>query len=161
MEKALSLDTVLGAKTARLEEVGAIHYKSYGALSDANKKLLRRLIEQMILEKYLVVGNYQVIKMGDISPLKDPETKVLVKITDEDKLPAKQEKAKKKSKGTESLTSAGYRLFDKLRALRLEVARKRISRRISYSMINDTDRYGCKGTFFQTGNVSCFGSGGA
>ena len=118
------MDTVLGAKTARLEEVGAIHYKSYGVLSDANKKLLRRLIEQMILEKYLVVGNYQVIKMGDISPLKDPETKVLVKITDEDKLPAKQEKAKKKSKGTESLTSAGYRLFDKLRALRLEIARK-------------------------------------
>lgn len=119
------MDTVLGAKTARLEEVGAIHYKSYGALSDANKKLLRRLIEQMILEKYLVVGNYQVIKMGDISPLKDPETKVLVKITDEDKLPAKtKEKAKKKSKGTESLTSAGYRLFDKLRALRLEIARK-------------------------------------
>ena len=122
--KIIIMDTVLGAKTARLEEVGAIHYKSYGVLSDANKKLLRRLIEQMILEKYLVVGNYQVIKMGDISPLKDPETKVLVKITDEDKLPAKQEKAKKKSKGTESLTSAGYRLFDKLRALRLEIARK-------------------------------------
>lgn len=122
--KSIIMDTVLGAKTARLEEVGAIHYKSYGVLSDANKKLLRRLIEQMILEKYLVVGNYQVIKMGDISPLKDPETKVLVKITDEDKLPAKQEKAKKKSKGTESLTSAGYRLFDKLRALRLEIARK-------------------------------------
>lgn len=122
--KSIIMDTVLGAKTARLEEVGAIHYKSYGMLSDANKKLLRRLIEQMILEKYLVVGNYQVIKMGDISPLKDPETKVLVKITDEDKLPAKQEKAKKKSKGTESLTSAGYRLFDKLRALRLEIARK-------------------------------------
>ena len=122
--KSIIMDTVLGAKTARLEEVGAIHYKSYGALSDANKKLLRRLIEQMILEKYLVVGNYQVIKMGDISPLKDPETKVLVKITDEDKLPAKQEKAKKKSKGTEALTSAGYRLFDKLRALRLEIARK-------------------------------------
>ncbi len=122
--KSIIMDTVLGAKTARLEEVGAIHYKSYGVLSDANKKLLRRLIEQMILEKYLVVGNYQVIKMGDISPLKDTETKVLVKITDEDKLPAKQEKAKKKSKGTESLTSAGYRLFDKLRALRLEIARK-------------------------------------
>ena len=122
--KIIIMDTVLGAKTARLEEVGAIHYKSYGVLSDANKKLLRRLIEQMILEKYLVVGNYQVIKMGDISPLKDPETKVLVKITDEDKLLAKQEKAKKKSKGTESLTSAGYRLFDKLRALRLEIARK-------------------------------------
>lgn len=122
--KIIIMDTVLGAKTARLEEVGAIHYKSYGVLSDANKKLLRRLIEQMILEKYLVVGNYQVIKMGDISSLKDSETKVLVKITDEDKLPAKPEKAKKKSKGTESLTSAGYRLFDKLRALRLEIARK-------------------------------------
>lgn len=40
--KSIIMDTVLGAKTARLEEVGAIHYKSYGALSDANKKLLRQ-----------------------------------------------------------------------------------------------------------------------
>lgn len=39
--------------------------------------------------------------------LKNPEAKVLVKITDEDKLPERTTKAKKTSKGMESLTSAG------------------------------------------------------
>lgn len=122
--KTIIIDTVAGAKTARLEEIGATGYKSYGVLASSNRKLLRRLLEQMVMEGYLVVGDYQVIKLGDISALKDSDTKVLVKITDEDKLPEKAAKPKKKAKGTESLTSAGFQLFDKLRALRLEIARE-------------------------------------
>ncbi len=122
--KTIIIDTVAGAKTARLEEIGATGYKSYGVLASSNRKLLRRLLEQMVMEGYLVVGDYQVIKLGDISALKDADTKVLVKITDEDKLPEKAAKPKKKAKGTESLTSAGFQLFDKLRALRLEIARE-------------------------------------
>ena len=122
--KTIIIDTVAGAKTARLEEIGATGYKSYGVLASSNRKLLRRLLEQMVMEGYLVVGDYQVIKLGDISALKDADTKVLVKITDEDKLPEKAAKPKKKAKGTESLTSAGFQLFDKLRALRREIARE-------------------------------------
>ncbi len=122
--KTIIIDTVAGAKTARLEEIGATGYKSYGVLASSNKKLLRRLLEQMVMEGYLVVGDYQVIKLGDISALKASDTKVLVKITDEDKLPEKAAKPKKKAKSTESLTSAGFQLFDKLRALRLEIARE-------------------------------------
>ena len=122
--KTIIIDTVAGAKTARLEEIGATGYKSYGVLASSNRKLLRRLLEQMVMEGYLVVGDYQVIKLGDISALKASGTKVLVKITDEDKLPEKAAKPKKKAKGTESLTSAGFQLFDKLRALRLEIARE-------------------------------------
>ena len=56
--------------------------------------------------------------------LKNPDTKVSVKITDEDKLPERTAKTKKKVKGMESLTSAGFKLFDKLRELRLEIARE-------------------------------------
>lgn len=117
-------DAVAGAKTARLEEIGATKYRSYGTLSNVNKNLLKRLIEQLVLEGYLLVGAYQVIKLGDISELKKPETKVLVKITDEDRLPEKAKKEKKTSKGMEALTSAGFKLFDKLRELRLEIARE-------------------------------------
>ncbi len=118
------IDTVAGAKTARLEEIGAVTYKSYGVLAAINKNLLRRLVEQLVLEGYLLVGDYQVLKMGDITELKNPETKVLVKITDEDKLPQRAEKTKKKSNGKEALTSAGFKLFDKFRELRLEIARE-------------------------------------
>ena len=96
--KQIIIDTVAGAKTARLEEIGAVHYKSYGVLAGTNKNLLRRLIEQLVLEGYLRVGDYQVLKLGDISGLKNPEASVFVKITDEDKQPEKAAKTKKKAK---------------------------------------------------------------
>ena len=121
--KNIIMDTVLGAKTARLTEIGATEYKSYGVLESSNKNLLRRLIEELLLEGYIDTGEYQVLKLGDISRLKNTETKVLVKITDEDKMAKRKEKPKKNKKGIDSLTSAGFKLFDKLKELRLEIAR--------------------------------------
>lgn len=122
--KNIIIDTVSGEKTARLEEIGATSFKSYGVLASTKKNLLRRLVEQLVMEGYLLVGDYQVIKMGDINALKNPEAKVFVKITDEDKITEKTAKTKKKTKGMESLTSAGFKLFDKLRELRLVIARE-------------------------------------
>lgn len=121
--KNIIMDTVLGAKTARLTEIGATEYKSYGVLESSNKNLLRRLIEELLLEGYIATGEYQVLKLGDISRLKNTETKVLVKITDEDKMAKRKEKPKKNKKGMDSLTSNGFKLFDKLKELRLEIAR--------------------------------------
>jgi len=117
------MDTVLGAKTARLAEIGASKYKSYGVLESSNKNLLRRLIEELLLEGYIATGEYQVLKLGDISRLKNTETKVLVKITDEDKVTNRKLKPKKNINSMDSLTSAGFKLFDKLKELRLEIAR--------------------------------------
>lgn len=122
--KNIIMDTVLGAKTARLEEIGASKYKSYGVLESSNKTLLRRLIEELLLEGYIQTGEYQVLKLGDISKLKLKDTKVLVKITDEDKVTNRKLKHKKNIKGMDSLTSSGFKLFDKLKELRLEIARE-------------------------------------
>lgn len=122
--RQIIIDTVAGAKTARLEEIGAARYKSYGVLAGTNKNLLRRLIEQLVLEGYLRVGDYQVLKLGDISGLKNPEASVFVKITDEDKQSEKTAKTKKKAKSVETLTSSGYKLFERLKKLRLEIARE-------------------------------------
>lgn len=122
--RQIIIDTVAGAKTARLEEIGTVCYKSYGVLAGTNKNLLRRLIEQLVLEGYLRVGDYQVLKLGDISGLKNPEASVFVKITDEDKQPEKTAKTKKKAKSVETLTSSGYKLFERLKKLRLEIARE-------------------------------------
>lgn len=121
--KNIIMDTVLGAKTARLTEIGATEYKSYGVLESSNKNLLRRLIEELLLEGYIATGEYQVLKLRDISRLKNTETKVLVKITDEDKITKRKEKPKSNKKGIDSLTSKGFKLFDKLKELRLEIAR--------------------------------------
>ena len=122
--KNIIMETVLGAKTARLEEIGASEYKSYGVLESSNKNLLRRLIEELLLEGYIQTGEYQVLKLGDISKLKLKDTKVLVKITDEDKATNRKLKPKKNIKGMDSLTSSGFKLFDKLKELRLEIARE-------------------------------------
>ena len=103
------MDTVLGAKTARLTEIGATEYKSYGVLGSSNKNLLRRLIEELLLEGYIATGEYQILKLRDISRLKNTETKVLVKITDEDKMTKRNEKPKKNKKG--SLRSIGRNLY--------------------------------------------------
>lgn len=124
--KNIIIDTVVGAKTARLEEIASTKYKTYGVLPSANKKLLKRLIEQLVMEGYLLVGDYQVIKLGDISKLKNPETHIFVKITDEDKLPEKASilKSKKEFIGMESLDSIDLKLFERLRELRLKIARE-------------------------------------
>ena len=122
--KRIIIDAVVGAKTARIEEIGAVNYKSYGVLAQSNKNLLKRLIEQLVLEGYLIVGDYHVLKIGDITRLKNPETKVLVKISDEDKFTVKNKKTNKKSKGMENLNSVGFKLFDRFRELRLDIARE-------------------------------------
>ena len=75
-------------------------------LASSNKNLLRRLVEQLVLEGYLIVGDYQVLKMGDISRLKNTDARVLVKITDDDKLPERTAASNKKAKATDALTSA-------------------------------------------------------
>jgi len=125
--KTVILDTVYGAKTAKLEEYGTTEYRSYGALKDKNKNLLRRLLTQFLLEEYLLeTGKYHLLRMGpSAARLKDPEQKVFVKITEEDKRTKPAAPAARKARTTDSLTSAGYGLFEELRKLRLEIAREK------------------------------------
>ena len=122
--RGIIIDTLLGAKTARLKEVGAVNYRSYGVLNSVKRSMLMRVVDQLVYDKYLVVGDYQVLKMGDINRLKNPGASVMVKITDEDKRPEKAPKVNKKAAEKSSLTSSGYKLFEKLRELRLEIARE-------------------------------------
>ena len=117
--------TLLGAKRARLKEVGATTYQSYGALSHRSEQELRLLIEQMLSDNYIVQtsGEYSVLKMGDFTKLKEQDTHVIIK------MPKPKEKdtitkSNNKAKSTDALTSAGYKLFEKLRQLRLVIARE-------------------------------------
>lgn len=120
--KEIIIDAVSGSNTEKIRKVGADKYKSYGVLESINKNLLRSLVEQMILEEYLTIGHYQVIKLGDISPLKNPTTTVVVKIADADKTIDRA--TKKKTKESEVLMSEGFQLFEKLKELRLKIARE-------------------------------------
>lgn len=124
--KMVILDTVCGAKTAKLEQYGTIQYRSYGVLKDKNKNLLRRLLTQMQMEEYLTEeGEYHLLKMGPMMPqLKNPETRILVKITEDDKKPAAKSKKSCKSPAAASLSASGTGLFEELRRLRMEIARE-------------------------------------
>lgn len=120
--------TLAGADRARLRELGTVNYRSYGVLKGRNEALIRNLISQLIEEGYLyqTEDRYSVLKMGNIAPLKDETTRVMMRFYEE-KEPErtnynKEKPARKKS--TDSLTSAGYDLFEELRRLRLEIARE-------------------------------------
>lgn len=118
------LGTLLGANRARLKELGTVNYKSYGMLKERSEAELRLLISQMILDGYIyqTEEKYSVLKMGNISPLRNEDTRVIIKTYKEKEVSRKPKAAGKKS--TDSLTRAGYDLFERLRKLRLEIARE-------------------------------------
>ena len=118
------LGTLAGADRARLRELHTVNYKSYGALKDTGEALIRSLINLLIEEGYLyqTQDQYSVLKIGNIEPLKDEKTRVILR-TYEEKEPGRSKKTPKR-KGTDALTSAGYALFEVLRRLRLEIARE-------------------------------------
>ncbi|MCI8735854.1 MAG: DNA helicase RecQ [Lachnospiraceae bacterium] len=115
--------TLLGANRARLKEIGAVSYQSYGVLSNRTEPDIRLLIEQMIREGYVIQteGEYSVLRIGDISGLKKENAYVGIRKLEEKKAP---ELKKKKAKSTDALTGAGYQLFEKLRQLRLTIAKE-------------------------------------
>ena len=117
--------TLLGAKRARMAEVGTVNYRTYGALKDCSETEIRTLIGQMILDGYLIQteDKYSVLRLGNIEDLKDGGARVIVRSC-ENKTPEKaQSKTRKKSTG-HTLTETGQELFEMLRELRLEIARE-------------------------------------
>ena len=121
------LGTLMGAKRARLRELRTDQYKSYGALSGHSEAELRTLISQMTEMGYLyqTQEKYSVLKLGNITPLKDENIRVIMR-TYEEKEPDKKKKIQKavRKRSTDALTSAGYDLFEVLRKLRLEIAKE-------------------------------------
>ena len=118
------LGTLLGANRARLKELGTTKYKSYGVLKDSSEAQLRLLTNQMLLDGYLyqTEEQYSVLRMGDISALKDENMHVIIRLHEE-KEPSFRKKPSRK-RNTDSFTSAGFELFEQLRKLRLEIARE-------------------------------------
>ncbi len=125
--QAVVIGTLIGAKRARLTELGVTAYRSYGALANKKEAELRRLIAQMIEEGYLIQtdGAYSVLQLGEIQALKEENARVIIRAIEERKEEKGESKRKpKRKRSTDSLTAAGYDLFEKLRALRLEIARE-------------------------------------
>lgn len=115
--------TLVGANRARLREVGATGYRSYGVLKEVSEKDVQVLIDQMVMEGYIVqAGEYRVLQMGDISGLRDENARVTVRKPKEKEIAAAGRG--KKARSTDALTSAGYQLFERLRQLRTAIAKE-------------------------------------
>ena len=120
------IGTLLGAKRAKLREIGATSYKTYGALSSCSESELRMLINHMIQEGYLYQTDdkYSVLRMGnEINKLLDKDAKIIVRTYEEKENESRKLKTAR-ARSTDVLTTAGFDLFDELRALRLEIARE-------------------------------------
>lgn len=122
--KAIVFGTLQGANRARLKEIGATNYKSYGQLKDLPRDILDRLLAQLLEDGYLVQTDdqYAVLRMGDITPLKQPGAQVLVKLPPHQE-PERMQRPKKRSV-MDALTKAGLELYQQLRTLRFEIAQR-------------------------------------
>lgn len=121
------LGTLLGANRAKLREIGAVKYKSYGALKDTGEETLRLLVSQMLQQGYLcqTEDTYSVLRLGpEMDRLRDPDTHVIIRMYTE-KEPEKTRKKAAGARSTDALTSAGFELFERLRELRLKIAREK------------------------------------
>lgn len=118
------LGTLLGANRARLKELGMVNYRTYGTLKKRSEAEIRLLVSKLISEGYLyqTADKYSVIRMGNIAQLKNPDTRIIIRMNKEKNLEQKPETGRKRS--TDILTKAGYELFDILRKQRLEIARE-------------------------------------
>lgn len=124
------LGILLGLNRARLIELGASKYKSYNKLQNSDEELLKQLVNKMIFERYIyqTEDRYAVLKIGDISKLKNEDAHVFVEIVEDNLIFNDIEGTKSKSKktnvrNTDYLTKAGFELFESLKKLRLEIAR--------------------------------------
>ena len=125
------IDTVHGANTAKIRQYRMDENPHYGELSKVPVYKLRQVMNYLMLNEYLAVTNdeYAIVKLTGKSKLilEEDET-VMMKMAKEQEHPAKAagEKKGKKSRGAAAfdLDEEDEKLFEVLRGLRGEIARK-------------------------------------
>lgn len=127
------VDTVHGANTAKIRQYRMDENTHYGELKEVPVYRLRQIMNYLLLNEYLAVTNdeYAIVKLSEKSKsVMDETEQVEMKMAKEE---VRQPKEKsRKGKGRKGLaadssvtfTEAEERLFEKLRALRSEIAKQ-------------------------------------
>ena len=132
------LDTLRGAKTAKIRQYRMDENPYYGALAKVPAVRLRQILNHLLLKEYLTVTNdeYAIVKLSGRSEilLKEerlaehgPVTMKFAREQEKEPGAGKETKGKKKklkTAGSIVLTEEEERLFERLRTLRAELARK-------------------------------------
>ncbi len=120
--------TLAGANRAKLREYGAFEHETYASLREMSEPQIKQVINQMLTEGLLWVTNdkYAVLKVSrEAEEVRRGERRVILKQAKEDlqKLAAGNTSSRKMRK-SDILNSKGLELFERLRALRTEIARE-------------------------------------
>lgn len=129
------VDTVHGANTVKIRNYRMNENPHYGELEKVPVYKLRQVMNHLQLKEYLAVTNdeYAIVKLTKRSKaVLEQEEPIAMKMAKESENPAKgkTEQGKKSRKGaaagllTASLTESSAALFEKLRVLRSEIAKK-------------------------------------
>lgn len=122
------IDTVHGSSNAKIQRCRMDENPYYGILKEVPVHRLRQIINYLTLKEYLILTNdeYPILRLSDQSEeILVQEEPLIMKVAKEreESKAKKEKKAKKKKLSGADLTEADEGLFEKLRALRMEIAK--------------------------------------
>lgn len=124
------MDTLHGANTAKIRNYGMNENPHYGVLSKVPVYKLRQVMNHLLLKEYLSVTNdeYAIVKLTQkaAAVLNEEET-ILMKMAKEEAAVSgvkENRKTKKSSSVALDLSKADEELFEKLRTLRIKIAKE-------------------------------------
>ena len=137
------VSTLRGAKRAKLEAYGMYSNREYGRFAKVSEVRLKQIIQKLLLDRYLIQSNdkYGLLRITSSgNEWLHGEQQLFMKIAKEDlESPTKSTKSSKRatkgSKGAKSsgtskatvysnFTSKGMKLLDKMKALRMKLAKE-------------------------------------
>lgn len=124
------LDTLRGAKTEKLRKNGMTENALYGTEAESSMPRLRKILNHLLLTGYLVTTNdeYAVLKITEkAAELLDGSNRITMKMAKEQerqKTEGKTSPRKKSAVSDVELDREQETLFERLRALRMEIARE-------------------------------------
>ena len=121
------LDTVHGANTAKIRQYKMDKNPCYGTLAKVPVWRLRQIFNHPLLEEYLTTTSdeYMLVKLtGKSDSLLEGEVQISMKMAKEQEKPEKTTVKKKKKTAGVLLSNEQEALFEKLRQLRMEIAKE-------------------------------------
>jgi len=121
------IDTLHGANTAKIRQYGMDQNPYYGELAKVPVYKLRQIINYMQLKELLTVTSdeYAVVKLTEHSKdIEETEEPLLMKMAKEQEKASRSDGKKNKRKSIVGIADKDDTLFEKLRSLRMEIARE-------------------------------------
>ena len=124
------VDTVHGANTAKIQNYRMNENPHYGALKEVPVYRIRQVLNYLQIQEYLAVttDEYAIVKLTAKSGDALKEGPIVMKLAKEAKRPpkeaSKEGKNKRSQPGRESFTEKEESLFEKLRTVRTELAKR-------------------------------------